>query len=82
MRLTKNVNDHMLKNHPLLFAGYTEGSLVRSARYKPPEDRSHIRPEYTQPRALSAMSEWGDAKKAPDITEEDRKMLRENKIAW
>lgn len=83
-RLATNVNDHMLSTHPTRFAGYTEGSIVRSACYTTPDTvlPSGPRPEYTKPWALTTRAEWGDAKKPPDITEDDIQMLKEHYIAW
>lgn len=81
-RLAVNLNAHNQIHHPTYSDMWTAVSIVRSRHYfktqfDVPETKAL--PEYTIPHA---MKEWGNAKAAPIITDEDRKMLAAGKVKW
>jgi hypothetical protein len=86
--LAANVNEHNFERHPMSSCMWNEHSITLSAYYITPEDDGALpqltdggpRPEYTVPYINKEV--WGDAKKAPDITSEDIRLLAMNKIKW
>lgn len=90
LRLALNFNSHNAVHHPLDGANWTGPAIVRSMYYLgpglpnlSPETNQHTLPEYTVPHGTSSKLTWGDAKNPPNITDADRKWLKdEAKVKW
>lgn len=82
-RLAIILNDHNKNHHPSYSDMWTGVNIVRSKHYtcplSEPEPVSHALVEYTIP---SGMREWGTAKNAPVITQQDRDFLAEGRVKW
>jgi hypothetical protein len=80
-RLAANLNIHNELNHRNeAAANWNAASIVCSSHYIGPASKPRV--EYTVPHGTSKMFGWGDAKKAPDITQDDLDMLASEGIKW
>ena len=72
-RLAANANTHAQVQHPADFSSWTPSGITKSAHYVSPPGQP--RPQYLLPHGTTSKSEWGDARNAPYITDEDRDIL-------
>jgi len=77
--LAENVNVHNATSHPADFASWTASEIVCSCNYS---GTGTPLPQYTAPYGTTSKSEWGNAKKPPEITDEDHVMLTQAGIKW
>lgn len=90
--LVLNLNSHNHKLHPSLLCGWIAKEMVKSVNYSEPgfparQERieaaeSKALSKYTEPYGLTVAGNWGDAKKAPVLTDSDRKLLARGMVKW
>ena len=82
-RLAVNLNGHNQTHHPTYSDLWTAISIVRSSHYTQTEFAGQpavkSRPAQTIP---PGSCEWGNAKSAPEITEQDREWLSKALVRW
>jgi hypothetical protein len=88
-RLANFLNEHNDKHHPDETNNWTGLSVIHSTYYVAPlPSRALVRadvralPRYTEPHGLTTQREWGNAERAPVITEADREMLKKALVKW
>lgn len=81
-KLCGNLNRHNDEKHPMEWASWRSETIMRSANYM---GMGGPMPEYLEPYGTTSKRkspEWGDAAKAPDITERDKIMLLKGHVKW
>jgi hypothetical protein len=88
VRLAEHVNEHNNTHHQFETNNWTGLSIVHSSYYIPPTPprvvRAEVRalPRYVESHGLTTHREWGDAERAPVITEADKEMLKKALVRW
>jgi hypothetical protein len=78
--LAREVNTHNTAIHPADYADWSAEGIMRSSWYSGPPVGPLV--QYTNPFGTTSRREWGDAKSAPNITDQDRAMLAQGLVKW